>query len=299
MNNSPQQNDHLFEHGYDVRLGRAAPTEATLSVTPLSQDAQPILSATLYGPFCKFSNTLPYKIPLRAESNAPRWSATVPDVCYWTPNLPMHYRLTLQTADARQFTTWVALKRFGVKDTTLSMDGERYVIRGFSTRGLNLTASDEEAWKALREQRSVLVLEQLEDDLVQRAGWAGIPVIWDARAEKLTPEKLTAARALPALVGIMATESSIQGPDFLQAANDLIWIMPASHELSLEKVLDERTQVALLSYPSLQIKFSSNLPTIIGNPFTSNPILAERRKLCDELQASTTEFGSAAGYLLL
>jgi hypothetical protein len=299
MNNDLQQNDRLYEHGYDARLGRAAPTEATLSVSPLSKDATPITSAALYGPFCKFSNTLPYKIPLRAEVNAARWSVTVPDVCYWTPNLPMHYRLTLQLADGNSLTTWVALKLFGVRVTGLALDGARYVLRGYSTRGLEFTATDEAAWQELRGQRAVLVMTDLESSLVERAGWAGIPVLWDVRDKALQPTDLITARAQPAVVGIIAGTAALRDPALQHAANELLWIVAASEGATLGEAADERTQVALLAEPSAAMTFSRERPTIIGNPLTGNPSLAERRKSCDQLQAETAELGSAAGYLLL
>lgn len=299
MNNDPQQNDRLYEHGYDVRLGRAAPTEATLSVSPFDKDAAPIASATLYGPFCKFSNTLPYKIPLRAEANAARWSVTVPDVCYWTPNLPLQYRLTLQFADGRSLTTWVALKLFGVRGVGLALDGARYVLRGYSARGLELAATDDAAWQTLREQRAVLVMTDLELSLVERAGWAGIPVLWDARAKSLQPADLVAARAQPAVVGIIAMAAALSDPALQQAANELLWIIPASEESALGDHADERTQVALLAEPSPSLKFSPERPTVVGGQLTDTTTLADRRKLCDDLQAQTAELGSAAGYLLL
>lgn len=299
MNNDPQQNDLLHEHGWDVRAGLAALTEASLMLIPLRKDAPQVTSAAFYGPFCKFSNTLPYKIPLRIEPNSARWSVTVPDVCYWTPNLPFHYRLTLQLTDTRQLTTWVALKRFGVKGTALSMDGERYVLRGFSTRGLEFTASDDAAWQALREQRAVLVLETLEQELVLRAGWAGIPVLWDTRKQRLQTADILAIRAMPAVMGMLANEPFLREPAFQQAANELLWIVAGADESALRDLADERTQVALLREPSEQMTFSREWPTIISSPFTGNPSLADRRKLCDELQAQTAELGSAAGYLLL
>jgi hypothetical protein len=299
MNNDPQQNDRLYEYGYDVRLGRAAPTEATLSVSPFAANAEPIASATLYGPFCKFSNTLPYKIPFRAEANTTRWSVTVPDVCYWTPNLPLQYRLTLQFAEGPAFTTWVALKLFGVRGVGLALDGARYVLRGYSTRGLELTATDEAAWQTLREQRAVLVMNDLELSLVERAGWAGIPVLWDARGKSLQPAELVTARAQPAVAGLIASAATLRDPALQQAANELLWIVPACEEPQLAELADERTQIALHAEPSASLKFSHERPTIVCTPLTGNPSLAERRKFCDELQALTAEFGSAAGYLLL
>ena len=307
MNNDPQQNDRLYEHGYDVRLGRAAPTEATLSVSPLTNDIaaiasstpEPIEGATLYGPFCKFSNTLPYKIPLRAEANAARWSVTVPDVCYWTPNLPLQYRLTLQFADGKTLTTWVALKLFGVRGVGLALDGARYVLRGYSTRGLELTATDEAAWQELREQRAVLVMNNLEPSLVERAGWAGIPVLWDTRGKSAQPADLVAARAQPAVVGLIADAAALSDPALQQAANELLWIVPASAEPGLAELVDERTQVTLLAETNAKMPLSRERPTIISTTFPGNPAITERRKFCDELQAQTVELGSAAGYLLL
>lgn len=300
MLNDPQQNDRLYEHGYDVRLGLAAPTEATLFVSPLRKDAASITSATLYGPFCKFSNTLPYKIPLRAEANAARWSVTVPDVCYWTPNLPMHYRLTLQLENSRQLTTWVALKRFGVKGNTLSMDGERYVLRGFSTRGLDLSASDDEAWKSLREQRAVLVLEQLAEELVQLAGWSGLPILWDARGEQLTPEKLFAARAFPAVLGLMTTADQQEKPALDHAANELLWIIDSEFGTQMrlpDADSDERKQVAALVRPDGT--WFDQSPLLVQLPLQPTMSLGERRQECDKLQALTAERGPFAGYLLL
>ncbi len=299
MNNDLHNNDPLYEHGYDVRLGRAAPTEAMLSVSSLYKDTTPSESAASYGPFCTFSYTLPYKIPLRREPDSPRWSVAVPDVCYWTPNLPFHYRLTLQLNDGRELTTWVALKRFGVKGKTLSMDGERYVLRGFSTRGLELSATDDAAWQTLREQRAVLVMQELDPEIVMRAGWAGLPVIWDQRETRVTSEQLLAARGLPAVMGIIAAQDCLRDPNLLQAANELLWIVEGHDEQELLEYTDERTQVTLLTKPSPRMTMPSQIPLIISIPITGNPPLADRRTFCDELQAQTAEVGSFAGYLLL
>jgi hypothetical protein len=299
MNNSPQQNDRFYEHGYDVRLRRAAPTEASLSITPLTKAATPFSSATIYGPFCQFSNTLPYKIPLRAEANAARWSVTVPDVCYWTPNLPMQYRLTLQLADGQALNTWISLKLLGVRGVDLVLDDTRYVLRGYSNVGLELGATDDTKWQELREQRALLIMKDLDLSVVERAGWVGIPILWDARGIPLQPSDLVMARAQAAVVGIIAPSAAVGNPTMQQAANELLWIVPASEEKGLVELVDERTQVVLLAEANASMTLSSQRPTIISGQFTGNPSLAERRKLCDELQAQTAELGSAAGYLLL
>jgi hypothetical protein len=151
----------------------------------------------------------------------------------------------------------------------------------------------------LREQRAVLVMTDLEHSLVERAGWAGILVLWDARGKSLEPADLIAARAQPAVAGIIAAAEALSDPALQQAANELLWIVPANEEPMLADLADERTQVALLAEPSATLKFSRERPTIFCTPLIDNPTLADRRKLCDELQAQTAELGSAAGYLLV
>lgn len=124
-------------------------------------------------------------------------------------------------------------------------------------------------------------------------------MIWDARRKSLQTADVVAARAQPAVMGIIATVAALSDPALQQAANELLWIVPASEEPKLAEAADERTQIALLAEANAWLMFSRERPTIISAPLTENPMLAERRKLCDELQAQTAEQGSAAGYLLL
>ncbi len=97
------------------------------------------------------------------------------------------------------------------------LDGTRYVMRGYSTRGLKLSSTDDTAWQELRDQRAVLVMNDMELSLVERAGWAGIPVLWDARSKSLKPTKPDRAREQPAVVGIISTVAALSDPALQQA----------------------------------------------------------------------------------
>lgn len=308
MINEQLQPDQLHKYGWDFRQTKATPTEATFALLALRGTADEVLEATLYGPFCKFSNTLPYKIPLRRVKSPISWVGIVTDVCYWTPNLPLQYRLTVKvrlagTLETRDLTIWVALKRFGIKGQALSLDGERYVLRAYATRGLELAASDDEAWKMLREQRAALICEELDPALMLRAGWMGIPVFWDRRDRELSFDMLWAARSYPALHGVLVDEGKLYDKS-LHQGDSLLWIVARgvleegqppkfeANEPALLALLVERARLA-------RVSMYSELPLLIAEQLDAQTKLADRRQSCDALQAATAESGSYAGYLLL
>lgn len=292
--------ESLLSFGWQLRQSRVAPSEASLVLLPLHDQAAPIVKAEFYGPFCQFSNTLPFKTPFRQPPPAAHWSALIPEVCYWTPNLPFIYRLTLKFANDREISLGVAVKRIGLKEHSLLLDGERYVMRGFGIEGLGLESAGDEIWSSLREMRSVLILGELVPQICWRASWEGLPLLWDSRDRVPTISQLHEALTWPALCGVIAKPEAFADRELAAEAEVCLWLydmtdvdllsadMPWRAEWNLNPVISLAPAHELIGY-------SSCLFLMLQQPLDSAQSAEERRRSCDQLQAETAALCSRIG----
>ncbi len=101
----------------DITLSEASDMLARVVVRPrlkpMLEGRSLRLAGFIRGPICDTSQTLPAEFTLVetpaseftsefTEADPPEASATIVDPCYWTPDLPMMYAVTLQLIDDQQ-----------------------------------------------------------------------------------------------------------------------------------------------------------------------------------------------------
>ena len=126
--------------------------------------------ASIRGPFCKYSRTLPATVPIRDGQ------ALVVDPCYWTSGLPFRYEITLDESEgvaAQQF-MW-GIRWCVPHQQNLLVDGKGYVVRAAGWQsGFEL--------EAFRDARCALFTKtRLDSGIYERASELGVLIV-DASA---------------------------------------------------------------------------------------------------------------------
>ena len=181
------------------------------------------LSGHLIGPECRFARTLPAKILFqfrgRGAGGELLAEAIVPDPCFWTPELPMLYRVEIvasgQWPMAREVVPeargqgpgeyverWFAIRRLGTRGTSLILDGKRWVLRGVCherraagfiptvDRGQHLLSPDLADLMTARAEDAALVVAAADEEFCLEASRQGVPlvVMVSGRGAELTDE---------------------------------------------------------------------------------------------------------------
>jgi hypothetical protein len=131
------------------RLGRADELRAELTIeVSLQAGAVPagdelVLEAAISGPESIRSTTLPVRLPVRFTSQRETAGGVVftgrmvlTEPAYWTPELPMRYRIAgrilVDGQPVAQLDEMIGLRRLGVRSRSLWLDGRRWVPRGLA-----------------------------------------------------------------------------------------------------------------------------------------------------------------------
>ena len=160
--------------GPQVFYGEANPTLARV-YAQIPAEAIPVgsyLAGTVVGPFCKYSRTLSASVPMivRNGRDGALLEAIVPDPCFWTPDLPMIYRVELRVGESLVERT-LGIRPLGARGRQLLMNGENWVLRGFES------FDDQLPWNEWRETGLACLTQKLTGDLVAAASEHGILTI--------------------------------------------------------------------------------------------------------------------------
>lgn len=156
------------------------------------------LSGTIVGPTCKYSSTLQTKIPFHhrgytqcGRRTALLAEATVPDPCYWSPELPFLYRAVGEVSgDAtgqQPFDQIFGIRSVGTSRNRLTFNGQVWVPRGVR-QSVVVGEAPLTDW---RELSAVLVADEPSEELCRAADEAGVIVLahirfpWPKAGEEL------------------------------------------------------------------------------------------------------------------
>lgn len=144
--------------GLDVTLGQATESMATVYFRPRFVGLGTAgdtwrLTGTVRGPRCRVAETLPAEFALEDLGREPTWlaAARIFEPCYWTPELPFQYEVTVELRDESDGNT-VASHTAITGFTRLAARGRGWVLggRAFTLRGVARMPEDQAAWEALR-----------------------------------------------------------------------------------------------------------------------------------------------------
>lgn len=133
-----------------TQLGRADDLRAELTIEVslrmglAASGAKLTVEAAISGPESVRSTTLPVRLPVRftgvwetAAGAAFAGRVVLTEPAYWTPDLPMRYRIAGRLlADGQpvaRFDVLIGLRRLGVRGHSLWLDGRRWVPRGLAS----------------------------------------------------------------------------------------------------------------------------------------------------------------------
>lgn len=169
-----------------VVLGRADEMRSDVYVrfaeSTLGARRRPVqLSGTLTGPRCRHSTTLASSVrltdlgPAPGDDRSAAARAVVTEPSYWTPDLPHLYELELAVLEGdgpiESFHRMIGLRRLGVRNRSLWLDGRRWVPRGTAMEAADFDGP------SLRAATVAAVIVDPPVDVCARADQDGIAVI--------------------------------------------------------------------------------------------------------------------------
>ncbi len=289
-----------FDERLELFFGGASNAVAHVyaRVREVEADGRCTLSGSLSGPECQYAQTLPARFDFvdRGPGASILAAATVPDPCYWTPQMPHLYRATVSLMrDGKvvgSAVRVVGMRRLGAVGRDLRFDNQRWVVRGIALDA----ARSLEALTACHGASAALVVHEPSDELCQRASCAGVLLV-----AQLNQGNIAAIRHLsrwPA-VGIIVLRSADPATD--QALNALGRVCVLAQRFGPEEnVVPQRwAQVAVVDVGDLQSLpqriAGADLPLIAHRPWNAAKEIEPARAECDRLQRDLAASGALAG----
>jgi hypothetical protein len=270
---------------------------ATLPRAGLPDDAR--LEGELVGPYCRHSQTLPARIRFldRGPGATLLAEATVPDPCFWTPDLPFMYSAELRGIQGNE--TIAAIKRpfgicrLGVHGKSLYLDAKRFVLRGAR---IEPTAIDDVF--TAKQSASALFVADPSDQFLQEASEEGILLAVDLPASQPAAE-LTRLGRWPAVAVVVLEGGISAGKELRLAARNTLLAQQVNQSGRVSApapwahLLWWQIENESISTPTL----ADNMPIIAYRPTSKNATIEESRRACDRLQADLSPLGDFAGYI--
>lgn len=291
----------------EVFFGATSELESKIYLRAVGPEIQ-LLQGRIRGPFCKYSRTLPadYRCSPLASGQGDL-QTIVPDPCFWTPDLPFVYEVTVRVASVAGEQQMVQLplgiRPLAVSAAALSYAGRRYVMRmvdlavvaeSFPEPDLLLTAC--------RETGTVLLLPEADEALFEAASRAGVLLAVRVAGSEPLPLKIALRRLArwPA-VGMAILDEGADLEDKLDAsAANLILACRITPTIAVDspgwaevmlveesQCHDRRLACESISRPVMAIRYLA-----VATP------IAAARALCDDLQRETAPLANLAGYIV-
>lgn len=173
-----------FSAQLDFFTYKATDAGVSVCLSDMSQGRIRAFQGELRGPHCSKAKTLPASFAIQRcecdEKFSQCTSLLVTDPCYWTPELPMLYELSLELELADGTTTaWrheVGLRRWAIHGRAFFREGKRVVLRGAVVNNF----SPETLVQASEAELTLLVREP-SNEISERASELGVSLAVDLR----------------------------------------------------------------------------------------------------------------------
>lgn len=262
----------------------------------------------LQGPFADQVHTLPANYAIRLPTKGPASTAEclVPDPCFWTPRVPLFYKvsLSLPLSDHPDtpFTQMLGIRRLGVVATDLRWESRRWVLRGVAVQ-----PSTELPLAALRETGTAVFVDAPNDAFCELASRKGAVIV-----ARLDPSRdLDVDAAVDATVRRLSRWPAV----IMVAMQDLTASTyarirrHAPNLLVAQLVRGAITANAAAASDLLIVDCSSGIESIDGYTAFGKPVVIwqpgkasndwqQDRVECDRLQARLAAAGKLSGYLV-
>ncbi len=310
--------EHLLDN-FDVFYGELTPARATVyaRLEGLENTDGLSLSGIVCGPRCFYSKTLPATFRLQDAGPCPSLlaKALVPDPCYWSPETPNIYDVTVElrrgqdviASEVRQ----IGFKPLGVSGRFFTWEGKPWVLRGVS----NTTVDASELGDWTDRSTSLLFFTPPQDEQLEEASLRGI-LTWILLPMMVDTDTLIAFvrewAEFPAVAGVLLLPEE---PDdrvprsLLDAAPNVFTGIGFGNPTRVPAALRHRTfrQVKLeYGMPLHPVLAKGDYPLIVfreamtsrGNESPPLISLERARATADRLQAELAHLGQFAGYIV-
>jgi hypothetical protein len=274
----------------DVFYGELTPARATVyaRLEGLENTAGLTLSGFVRGPRCFYSTTLLSTYPLSDAGSGPSLlaKALVPDPCYWSPETPNIYDVTVElrrgqdviASEVRQ----IGFKPLGISGRFFTWEGKPWVLRGVTARFLSATATMAE-W---RDRSTVMIPADLSHNQLQFASEQGVislAFIDGSRADEL--RRLTRYPTVALL-------------DFVNNFPDSVPISNIVHSKHYQPNGFRFAPGDRLMTEDFLLLLGEFQGPIIAYRIGEFGTLSQARAACDKLQADLAPYGQFAGYIV-
>jgi hypothetical protein len=297
----------------EIILGEATASHARLYVRATENagqgDALQVtgLTGSMTGPQCRYARTLPTCYSLRPlETSADLLAElVVPDPCFWTPQMPLLYRLDMRlqgmAGETQVISQLVGIRRWGVDRAALRLEGRRTVLRGVETGPGYLTRQQ---LATAHDEQLTLIMHQVDDAFCEEASRVGVALVADLRgtgdAAAMARELVRASR-WPAVLLAVVEESRVISTQSLPAG------LPVLHPLDISSGKVASKIASWADGVLVEMVNSDRLPDWLAT--LDKPVLAIRRdqqdvclatvrRTCDRLQSDLAPQFDLAGYFI-
>lgn len=266
--------------------------------------AEARLAGRIVGPFRAGGQTLSASVPLRPALNqatdgpALLAEATLPDPCFWSPDLPFLYTVTVELLQgARRLATaerLLGVRPLGVRDGHLWLEGRPWTPRGVRTD--EAPPVDLALWRGAG---AALIADDPSDALCEQASRQGVAIVaWLNGPDQIVDRVARLARWPAPTVAVIGA-----------VADDGASLRTAARNLLLAQAVDLQAPILRADWADLVVcRFAPdaglsqvsapNHPALAYRPAVAGQTLAEARRACDRLQAALAGRGEWAGYLV-
>jgi hypothetical protein len=286
----------------DLHIRLLDATESRAVVEFAGVDAAPVksLRASIFGPACIWARTLPSEF----SNGDGRAEVAIQEPCYWTPELPFLYELTVTWRDAvgaeQHLRRKIGLRQLEIRKSNLYWGGKRVVLRG--VRVNELTAQTFHAARAA--EMAVIATNPLQE-YCDFADLHGVALIADLRPSGATIETVLRLTNHSSVAIVLL--------DRLQADASLVECVSKELILAISVGVHDEPGVVDSAPPAwarliaVDLKPDSRPPSRLAKG--GKPVIAIRegesyadfqraRTACDRLQATLAPEFDFAGYFV-
>jgi hypothetical protein len=223
--------------------------------------------------------------------------ATVPDPCFWTPELPFMYSVELSAVHGDETIATIkrplGICRLGVHGKSLYLDAKRFVFRGVR---IEPAAIDDLV--TAKQTASALFVTDPSDTFLQEASEEGVLLAVELPVSQPAAE-LTRLGRWPAVAVVVLEGGISAGKELRLAARNTL----LAQQVNQSGRVSAPTPWAHLLWWQIENEsipaptLADNMPIIAYRPTSKNATIEESRRACDRLQADLAPLGDFAGYV--
>jgi len=260
------------------------------------------LSGQVRGPRCLTAQTLPATSLLEDLGPGPTLMAraAVPDPCFWSPDLPAIYDLTVNLRRGGQIVATgsreVGLRALGVRGRHLALESKRWVLRGVCPESTH-AALPRQWHEALA---CYVAVDPRVEVLAEASQWGALAVV-EVRGEAGSLLALLRELAQFPSVALAVVHGELPA-DFKPSQ--------AAPNLLLAQVIGDGDELRVRPWTNIlwaetddslrigRISTLAELPVVACRKLHQPLPLAEARAACDALQRDLAPIGQFAGYVV-